>query len=71
MQVPLKLLVQHACDDGSDLDDGLSGYVSGTLAHDGNKLILYFEPLDPPEPSDNDGNTYEETMYVFKLVEEG
>jgi len=68
MQVPLKLLVQHACDDGSDLDDGLSGYVSGTLAHDGNKLILYFEPL---EPNFSDGNVYEETMYVFKLVEEG
>jgi len=69
MQVPLKLLVQHVCDDGSDLDDGLTGYVSGSLTAAG-ELILYFGPLDPPEPSFNDGNTYEKTVYTFRLVKE-
>jgi len=62
--IPLARLVEQVCDDGSDYDDGVMGYVSGRL--DGHILTLRFE-RDQDAPADQDGD-FDSAEYRFHLI---
>ena len=66
IKVPFDILWENVADEGSDFNDGLMGYASGTIRD--NILTLRFEPMDEPEPSWFDPEiTYLSTEYKFKL----
>ena len=66
IKVPFDILWENVADEGSDFNDGLMGYASGTIRD--NILTLRFEPMDEPEPSWFDEDiTYLPTEYKFKL----
>lgn len=66
--VPVSLvdLVDHVCDDGSDYNDGLYGYVKGVLVTVNGEtcLRLSYERNDGDEPEFG----HAPTEYLFRLV---
>ena len=60
--VPVDVLVEHVCDDGSDYNDGLNGWCGAVINQNGI-LTMVFHP--DPETTDSE---YGPTLVHFRRI---
>lgn len=66
--MPLALLARHVFDDGADFDDGVGGYVAGSLDEETGILEVTYERAENDIYDADPDFNHSHTGYRFQLI---